>query len=118
MKTITLVTGERVDTGCWIDGHWGWRGSLRVIEIAEGFGFDQKITADDRKAIEAFENNDEVFFPENSAGADPAEWVIGHGGLADDAEAFLNRLTPEGWSFGWFEGEFFLWSQADWEDAY
>jgi hypothetical protein len=37
--------------------------------------------------------------------------------LADVAERWLNdRIAPDGYSFGWHDGEFFLWTTAEWED--
>jgi len=36
--------------------------------------------------------------------------------MADDAENWLNdNVAPEGYAFGWHDGEFFLWTDADWE---
>ncbi len=38
---------------------------------------------------------------------------------ADEAEVWLNAtVAPEGYSFGWSDGEFFLWSDQDWEDTW
>lgn len=115
VRTVTLTTGDVAETGCWIAGHWGWRGSLRLIEIAEGFDFDQKLTDDDRRAMQAVDDGDDTFVTSDGTISDPFEWVSGQGGLADDAEAWLNKIAPEGWSFGWHDGEFFLWSDEDWE---
>jgi hypothetical protein len=36
--------------------------------------------------------------------------------LADKAEAWLNEhVAAAGWSFGWTDGEFFLWPASEWE---
>lgn len=36
---------------------------------------------------------------------------------ADDIEAWLNEhTTTEGYSWGWWEGEFYLWDSASWEE--
>jgi hypothetical protein len=37
---------------------------------------------------------------------------------AEDAEQWLNDFAaPDGYSFGWHEGEFFLWSDEQWEES-
>lgn len=62
------------DAGCWIDGHWGWRGSFRVIELAHEFGWP----------------GDTSLIPE--------EFVHE---IADEAEAWMNNnVAPDGHSFG------------------
>jgi len=33
---------------------------------------------------------------------------------ADDAEVYLNTLVPDGYSFGWSDGEYFLANDAWW----
>jgi hypothetical protein len=34
---------------------------------------------------------------------------------SDDVEAWMNEhVAPEGYSFGWYSGEFFLWSTMQW----
>ena len=36
----------------------------------------------------------------------------------EDAEQFLNdSVAPAGSSFGWYDGEFYLWSQKEWEET-
>lgn len=79
--------------GCWIDGHLGQYATSRLIEIAIAYGYD---TGEyDR------ENLDDVV------------WV------GEGAEDYLNEyVAPDGYSFGWFDGEFFLWSFEMWDDEY
>ena len=37
---------------------------------------------------------------------------------AEQVETWLNdQVAPEGYSFGWSDGEFMLWSDASWQDA-
>ena len=49
---------------------------------------------------------------------DVASVVIDQGGMADDAETWLNEhVAPEGYQFGWHDGEFFLWSNEEWEQT-
>ena len=77
--------------GCWIEGSWGQYGVVRLQEIAEAYGWTgERLDAD-------------------------AEFV---NDAADEAEAYMNEsVAPEGYSFGWHDGEFFLWSDADWEES-
>jgi hypothetical protein len=96
---MTTVQRTEPVAGCWIDGTWGWRGIIRVIEIAEEHGMT--LTEQQRSVV-------------NDADRDGVyEEIVG---LADEAEEWLNeQIAPEGWSFGWHDGELFLWSDADWE---
>lgn len=87
------------DTGCWIDGHWGVYASERLVSIAEGFGY-----------LSTLLHGFEIECPE-----DYEAWID----EAIEAELFMNQnVAPEGYSFGWFDGEWFLWSEKDWEEAY
>lgn len=80
------------DAGCWVDGHWGWQGSLRVIQLAHEFGWTEytdPVHPDDEYVHE----------------------------IADQAEEWMNNnVAPDGHSFGWFDGGWFLWSYDTWED--
>lgn len=94
------------DAGCWVDGHWGWRASVRVIVLAREFGFQVDEELED--AIKYF-NNDEC-----SSYSDTPEIVYD---ASDEAEEWMNNnVAPQGYSFGWFDGEWFLWSYDTWED--
>lgn len=78
------------DAGCWVDGHWGWKAPLRVIQIAYDFGYSGLMFD--------VENLDDMW------------------DAAEEAEDWLNEnIAPEGYSFGWFDGEFFLWSWDEWD---
>lgn len=69
--------------GCWIDGHWGHYGASRLIQIAEEHGWHG--------------GQHEGFDPQ-------FKWEV-----AEEAEEWLNaNVAPEGFSFGWHEGEFFF----------
>lgn len=106
-NTIERVTPD--DAGCWIEGSRGWYGSQRLIEIAESYGF--ALSAEDRDAVDAY-------FASDDADGSAAEAVTGQGGIADDAEDYLNaNVAPEGYSFGWHDGEFFLWSEDYWQET-
>lgn len=48
--------------------------------------------------------------------SDVGEYVTGQGLLAESAEAWLNaNVAPDGWAFGWHDGEFMLWPDSDWQ---
>ena len=81
------------DAGCWIDGHWGQFGSSRAVQIAHEFGWEKYPVV----------HPDEEFIHE----------------IADEAIDWLNdTVAPKGYAFGWWEGELFLQSYADWEDGW
>jgi len=98
MRPAPPIHIERADpseAGCWIDGHWGQYGSQRLLTIASCYGFQM--------------------FPIDEDSLDHAEEIYLE---ADAAEEWLNEyIAPEGFSFGWHEGEFFLWSEESWEES-
>lgn len=82
------------DAGCWVDGHWGQFGSSRVIQLANEFGWTGYIIDDQ-----------------------PEDYEFIHD-IADEAEEWMNNnVAPDGHSFGWFDGEWFLWSHSTWEET-
>lgn len=83
------ITAE--DYGCWIDGHEGQYAPIILVEIAMEFGFDP--------GSYDVNNIDDVMY------------------VSEEAEDYLNEnVAPDGYSFGWFDGEFFLWSFAMWDN--
>lgn len=83
------------DAGCWIDGHWGWRASMRAIALAHELGWK------DYTAAPLDEESEHIF------------------SIADEAVDWMNdTCAPQGYAFGWWEGELFLQSNADWEDGW
>lgn len=101
--------------GCWVDGHWGVYGVTRVIDIATGHGWDG-VTATHQEAIDCYSGDRDT--------CEGAVYGCGCPGivvdLADGAEQWLNdNCAPDGYSFGWHDGEFFLWSDESWsEESY
>lgn len=87
------------DAGCWIDGHWGHYAPGRLISIALAYGLpdpDGMFT----RTVEDYNDNYSEFI-----------WDV-----AMDAEDWLKQKAPEGYRFGWYDGEFFLWSDEQWEE--
>lgn len=111
-ETITLTNGTTVEPGCYIDGHWGQYGPSRVLSVADDIlgthYFDECIAAlDDEIRAEMAESrsmSDEI------PGCETVIWV------AEEAEQALNDATPDSWAWGWHDGEFFLWSDEQWEE--
>lgn len=98
---MTDITRTEPVAGCWIDGTWGWRGTPRVIEIAEAYGMTVEPSIKEQGIYNIVED------------ADGYDQIVD---LSDDAEAWLNEhVAPEGFSFGWDDGEFFLRATVDWE---
>jgi len=90
-------------SGCWISGQWGHYGLPRMIDIAIEFGCP--LTEDDYVLLSAYEDGE---------GYDPDEFYS----LADEVEEWMNAwLAPSGYSFGWFEGEYFLMTNQQWLDT-
>lgn len=87
------------DAGCWVDGHWGQYGSSRVIKLAQEFGWDVYIAPPVLDIEEDWES----------------EFIYD---LADKAEQWMNdNIAPDGHSFGWYDGEWFLWPYSTWEET-
>jgi hypothetical protein len=109
-KEVVKATPD--EAGCWIDGHWGQYGPARLVQLAIAYGWD------DEEASELATKHLASMGPSDDEGLtdDEYEALVGHGGAADDAEDFLNEsVAPDGYLFGWHDGEFFLWSNEDWE---
>lgn len=94
----TYTGGE----GCLVDGHWGWQGILRVIDIAVSYGM--KLDSNEQAAYAAYAAGEDTFLD----GENVADWILNSGGLGDFAEEWLNEhVAAEGKAFFWHDGEFF-----------
>lgn len=97
-ETIERMTPA--EAGCWVPGLVGRYGSQEVISIAVNCGWDDE----DAQRILDSDDNEAIW-----------DAVID---VADDAEIWLNEhVAPEGYYFGWYDGEFWLWSEGDWQEA-
>ncbi|MFY1620061.1 hypothetical protein [Micromonospora sp. WMMD736] len=100
------------DAGCWIDGHWGQYATVRLMSLAVERGW-RLSDEDDAIFLRLHVSAGSPSSPEASDG----DWeaLYEQGGLADQAEAWLNdHVAPEGFVFGWHDGEFFLWPVHVW----
>lgn len=119
--------------GCWIEGSRGRYAVSCLVEIALGHGgylrgSNRAATTyartEARHVIRAYNAGEDVakYRRKPRYGSsytvtveDVHEAVIDY---ADKAEEFLDTLAPEGYSFGWIDGEFFLGSTEWWDESY
>lgn len=97
------------DAGCWIDGHWGQYATAHMVLRASELGYA------DAEVIELANRKLGSMYPAPGPDlADEEEESLYD--ASDEVEQWLNEnVTPEGYSFGWHDGEFFLWSDEEWE---
>lgn len=98
-----------LEPGCYIESSWGIYGQAKMVLIAAELGYTGKeINAAKKLMLE----HD---MPGVDARLRDSEWDL----LSEsNAEQWLNdTIVPEGYSFGWNDGEFFLWSTSDWEEC-
>lgn len=104
---------ESVSAGCWIDGHWGRFGSVRLLELALRRGW--QVNKEDQEIVDRLLT--EVATSARPATDDDWEALLDQGAMADHAEQWLNdNVAPDGLTFGWHDGEFFLWPMHVWHD--
>lgn len=109
---MTITKASSTDAGCWIDGHWGQYGVARMIEIAAEHGY---VNPDIAQLANA--KMFECAHPGACLLTDSEDETLED--VCDSVVDWLNEnVTPEGCSFNWFEGEFFLNSHEDWLEAY
>lgn len=106
------------DAGCWIDGHWGQYGVAREISIAASYGFVDTSPEDAGDLVDIARRHLSSMGPSNSPDITPDEYW-----LLNECEDFItqwltDRVAPEGYSFGWHDGEFFLQSEEWWNESY
>lgn len=84
--------------GCWIAGHHGRYAIGELVRIAIDYGFT--VSEDEQSTLDTYMDGGET-----GLGDDLAMVVE----MADHAEEWLNDVVaPNGWAFGWDDGEFFL----------
>ena len=99
------------DAGCFVDEHLGQYATARMVLLAGEFGFPGKgvlaIAAKKWACIgpstapELTDREEDYLYE-----------------LSDEVEQWLNEnRAPEGFSFGWFDGGFFLWSDQQWNET-
>lgn len=105
-----ITKADATDSGCWIDGHWGQYGIARMVEIAQQFGYDDEfVTSLADLKLATMQINTHYYM------TDDEEEALYE--ASDAVEEWLNEnVAPEGYAFGWHDGEFFLWSDYDWRE--
>ena len=95
---MTITTnGHPVQTGCVLDGHWGWHNHARMIGVATDLGYE--LDDDAQALVDRYDAGDSDY-----ESGDP-EIVAS---IMDDAERWLNDHTTDGYLWHWQDGEFFL----------
>lgn len=100
-----------LEPGCYVAGHWGQYGVARMVAMAEDHGYpDERVKLLARKKIDSMQ-------PSAAVGlTDGEEEELSD--AADKVEEWLNvNVAPEDHSFGWHDGEFYLWSDDDWSEV-
>ncbi len=107
---MTVQRANANDAGCWIDGHWGQYGIARMVDIAEDYGYaDAEVIDIASRHLASCGSSSAPNISDDEH--ESLSWA------ADDVEQWLTEnVAPEGYSFGWHEGEFFLWSTEHWEE--
>lgn len=96
------VKGTTRETGCYVDGHWGNYGLSRMLTVTDGI-LGTHFYDDAAKEWALTQDGDAV--DENAWDGFTFEFLHE---IADDAEEALNDATPNGFGWGWHDGEFFL----------
>ena len=117
-----IVKASPNDAGCWLEDARGWRAAAELVRIAWAYGMPHD--DDDELIIQSYDESVTVVLSDGTKvgngvndSQDAADYVIGQAGMADNAEVWLNEnVAPTGYSFGWHDGEFFLWSDLAWQD--
>ena len=88
------------DAGCYVDGHHGWHGHAMMLELAHELGWP--LSEEDHVMILAHDSGEDTIAGEVTL----HEHIYA---MMDDAESWLNEhAAPDGYSFGWHDGDFFL----------
>ncbi len=106
--------------GCWLEGSRGWTASGELVNIAAHQGMP--LSDDDRALVDAYlgRHEGDLTLPSGDvvSADDLDEYVTGQGAIADQAAQWLtDNVAPDGWSFGWYDGEFFLQTDEWWQEA-
>lgn len=112
---MTAVMQTPAEAGCWVDGAWGTYAVAHLVERAREVGYDNAdVIALAERHMDEHRHGGitcECFVPLTV----DEYWALQE--AADDVEEWLNEhCAPEGFSWGWHDGEFFLQSDAWWAE--
>jgi hypothetical protein len=103
------LRADPADTGCWVDGVKGIYAPVAVVDIARSRGFAWPHPDTDADLYEWARAGQHGPGPMNEDSS------VAWGELCDDAEQWLDdHIAPEGYWFGWLDGDFMLGSEAQW----
>jgi hypothetical protein len=86
--------------GCYIDEVRGRYAVAMLVRMAVEHGW--QLEQQDFDDLDAYEVGED---PDTHYAVVP---------LFDDAEDYMNTLAPEGYTFAWHEGGFYLWPNEEW----
>jgi len=122
-RYIVDVNHHAVEPGCWVDGHWGQYGPDHLADRATEVRWEPETWADDPRQIRDIIDTIETWgYPRDgtdmrseAVGIIAALWEL-HIESADGIQTWLNDHTyTDGYSWGWYDGEFYLWPNDEWE---
>jgi hypothetical protein len=96
MQRIGTLHSHRPETGCYVDGHWGWRATGHMVRQF----VDILFTLDDDELI---------IVDEYMSGCDDPDAMSS---LADEVEAVINQAIASDLAAGWHDGEFFIYPSS------
>lgn len=115
MSELTIVKASPNDIGCWVEGSRGKYAMPYMIRRAMDHGFP--VSPTEVLVIEAYERGEETLAGTQYGEIDTHDWLFDSHELGDKAEEWLNEhVAPDGHTFGWLDGEFFLWSDEEWAE--
>lgn len=110
---MTEIVFGPEDVGCYLDGHFGWHNTYRVIELARSLGF--VVSDADWRPIETYKegyyDRDICEDEEYDAAAEAVN------GLSDAATEYLQSITAEGLYWEWDMGELCLVESDEQDDV-
>lgn len=101
MRQIVDANTLDLEPGCYVDGHWGWRGIIHQVRQFEGVAYE--LDDADIEIIDRFAANED----------DAVDAMIG---LSDEAEEMLRNALVPGLTAEWHDGEFFIGPEEEEDD--
>lgn len=103
-ENITLNNGNKVESGCWLDGAHGWTNSYRIVDIATHHGME--LDADDAAIVEWYRTSGDSDSGASDDELDKLEAMTGQRGITDKAIEYMDGQLPEGWVLNVDMGEY------------
>lgn len=110
-RYCVLVNGHAVEPGCWVDGHWGQYGPDHLADKIDGI-IDLEPLDDPRVLRQIAEITEDMGYRDAASA-----WQEIRSEATDKMTERLNEVTPDGWTWDWVDGEFFLMPLCDDEET-